>query len=110
MDIDTREVDDVLILDFSGTWNVGDGASVARSMKELLDFGYKRIILNLSDINMLPRSGVPVLKSFCDEAAKKKSMVKIVASSNQVRSTLRSGGFLGSTAVHRDELNALRDF
>lgn len=110
MDIDTREVNQVLILDFSGTWSFGDGAAVSRSLKQLLDLGYRRIILNLSDIGMLPRSSVPVLKSFCDEAEKRKSAVKIVASSNHVRGTLRSGGFLGSTAVHRDELNALREF
>ena len=110
MEVSVRNVDDVVVLDFSGVWESKDSAETSRSMSQLVDLGYRRIILNLSEIGMLPRKAVPLLLSFCREASQKGCEVKIVAGSIQVRSTLRSGGFLGSTAVYRDEIKAIEEF
>ena len=110
MEVNVRDINETIILDFSGVWESGDSAETKRSMTQLLDLGYKQIILNLSDISLLPRKGAPLLHSFCEEARKKGCQVKIVASSQQVRGTLRSGGFMGSIGLYRDETNALKEF
>ncbi|MFH1741772.1 MAG: STAS domain-containing protein [bacterium] len=110
MEISVRNVDDVVVLDFSGVWESKDSAEISRSMSQLVDLGYKKVILNLSDMGMIPRKSVPLLLSFCRDALKKRCEIKVVASSTQVRSTLRSGGLFGSFGFYRDETNALKEF
>ncbi len=110
MEVNVRNVEDVIILDFSGVWEREDSAETSRSMRHLLDLGYRCIILNFSDIGMLPRKAVSLIHSFYRDAEKQGCRVRIVAPSTQVRGMLRSGGFLGSTDVYRDEIEALKGF
>jgi anti-sigma B factor antagonist len=60
----TRQQQDVTIVDLSGQIKLGEGSSVLReTVKDLLEKGRKKILLNLADINYIDSSGVGELVS-----------------------------------------------
>lgn len=64
MKIDTRIIDDVRILDCSGKITLGEGTMVVRNrVRELVQAGVKKIILNLADVQYIDSSGIGELVS-----------------------------------------------
>jgi anti-sigma B factor antagonist len=56
--VQRRQVDDITVLDLRGRITLGEGSRVLReSIRDLLDGGKNRIILNLSDISYIDSSG-----------------------------------------------------
>ena len=64
MKANTRQVDGVTIVDLSGRITLGEGSVVLRDLvRELLNKGSKRILLNLGDVTDIDRSGIGELVS-----------------------------------------------
>jgi anti-sigma B factor antagonist len=64
MKINTRTVGDVQILDWSGKITLGEGTmSIRNAVRDILQGGGKKIILNLSDVNYIDSSGIGELVS-----------------------------------------------
>ena len=64
MKANTRQQQDITIVDLSGQIKLGEGSSVLReTVKDLLGEGRKKILLNLADINYIDSSGVGELVS-----------------------------------------------
>lgn len=64
MKIEIRTVGDVRILDCSGKITLGEGTkSVRNTVRDILQSGTKKIILNLADINYIDSSGIGELVS-----------------------------------------------
>jgi len=64
MKANTRQQQDITIVDLSGQIKLGEGSSVLReTLKDLLGEGRKKILLNLADINYIDSSGVGELVS-----------------------------------------------
>jgi len=59
MKVNTRELDEVTILDLSGQIKLGEDTSVLReTVKQLVSRGRKKILLNLGDVNYIDSSGI----------------------------------------------------
>ena len=64
MNIDTRVVDGVTILDVHGKITIGDGSvEIRNKVRETLDQGNKKILLNLGDVSYVDSSGIGELVS-----------------------------------------------
>ncbi|MGB6471607.1 MAG: STAS domain-containing protein, partial [Candidatus Acidiferrales bacterium] len=54
-----RDMGEVSIIDFSGKITLGEGSSTLRkTVRELLDQGKRKILLNLSDVDYIDSSGI----------------------------------------------------
>ena len=59
MNISVRKTKDVAIVDFAGRLAVGVGDAVLPAVvNELLDSGFKKILLNLSDMDYIDSNGL----------------------------------------------------
>lgn len=64
MNIDTRSVNGVTILDIHGKITLGEGSRGVRSkVRETLDGGEKNILLNLGDVSYIDSAGIGELVS-----------------------------------------------
>ena len=54
-----REVGDVTVIDFSGKITLGEAsATLRRTVRELVDRGRRKIVLNLDDVDYIDSSGI----------------------------------------------------
>lgn len=64
MKIDVRTIGDAKILDCSGKITLGEGTmSIRNTVRDLLDSGSKKIILNLAEITYIDSAGIGELVS-----------------------------------------------
>jgi anti-sigma B factor antagonist len=64
MKMNTRTIGDIQILDWSGKITLGEGTmSVRNAVRDILQAGGKKIILNLSDVSYIDSSGIGELVS-----------------------------------------------
>jgi anti-sigma B factor antagonist len=64
MKIMTRTIGDVRILDCSGKITLGEGTMVVRNtVRDLVQSGVKKIVLNLADVSYIDSSGIGELVS-----------------------------------------------
>ena len=66
MEIHTRKVGDVHVLDISGKITLGEATKTIRyTISDLLANGGKKIVLNLMNVNYIDSSGIGELVMFC---------------------------------------------
>jgi anti-anti-sigma factor len=59
MKIDIRTIGDARILDCSGKITLGEGTmSIRNTVRDILQSGVKKIVINLADINYIDSAGV----------------------------------------------------
>jgi anti-sigma B factor antagonist len=64
MKINTRTVGDIQILDWSGKITLGEGTmSIRNAVRDILQSGGKKIILNLAEVSYIDSSGIGELVS-----------------------------------------------
>jgi len=62
--LNTREVGDVTVVDVSGWIALGEGSSAMRdTLRELVNSGKKKVLLNVSDVTYIDSSGIGELVS-----------------------------------------------
>jgi anti-sigma B factor antagonist len=89
MDIHTRTVGDVRILDISGKIILGQGTMIVRStIKDLLHSGVKKIVINLAEVNYIDSSGVGELVSSFTTVAKEGGQLRLLNLTAKVREVL----------------------
>ena len=89
MDIHTRTVGDVHILDVSGKIILGQGTMVVRNtIKDLLHNGVKKIVVNLAEVNHIDSSGVGELVSSFTAVAKEGGQLRLLNLGAKVREIL----------------------
>ena len=89
MNIHTRTVGDVHILDISGKIILGRGTMVVRTtIKDLLHNGVKQIVLNLAEVNYIDSSGVGELVSSFATVAKEGEQLKLLNLTTRVKEIL----------------------
>ena len=111
MKIDVRKSDDVVIVDFKGRMAVGVGDEVLPSViTELLDENYKKILLNLSEVDYIDSNGLGELVASFRNAQKRGAALKLLRPQDRVRKTLHLSRLLPLFEVHETELEALASF
>jgi anti-sigma B factor antagonist len=111
MHVDVRNVDDVIIVDMSGKLIGGIGDVMLREvMNEVIASGWKKILLNLSEVSSIDSAGVGELVASIKLADRFGSSVKTLRIGDRVRHVLQISKILPRLDVYEDEQEALKAF
>jgi len=89
MTIATRQIDGVTIVDISGQIVFGDESSALRALVcDLLGEGYRKILLNLADVDYIDSAGLGHLVSAVASVRKMKGDLKLLKLTNKVHDVL----------------------
>jgi anti-sigma B factor antagonist len=106
-----REIDDVAIIDFSGKITLGEGSStLRRTIKDLIDKGHRKIVLNLYDVDYIDSSGIGELVSGYTTVRNASGELKLLHLTKRVHDLLQITRLFTVFDVQSDEDTALRSF
>ena len=106
-----REINDVAIIDFSGKNTLGEGSStLRRTIKELIDKGHRKIVLNLYDVDYIDSSGIGELVSGYTTVRNASGELKLLHLTKRVHDLLQITRLFTVFDVQSDEDTALRSF
>jgi anti-sigma B factor antagonist len=106
-----REINDVAIIDFSGKITLGEGSStLRRTIKELIDKGHRKIVLNLYDVDYIDSSGIGELVSGYTTVRNAEGELKFLHLTKRVHDLLQITRLFTVFDVQSDEDTALRSF
>jgi anti-sigma B factor antagonist len=101
MHVETRKSGEIVILDLKGRLTAGLGDQILReSVDELLAEGWKRILLNLSEVSFLDSAGLGELVA----------ELKLLSVGEKVQSTLYMSRLLPVFEIYASEAEALAHF
>ena len=107
----TREVGTVSIVDLSGRIALGDGSALLRkTVRDLLDGGQTRILLNLGDVNYIDSSGIGELVSGFTAVRNRSGELKLLNLTKKVNDLLQLTKLFTVFDVYSDETTAVRSF
>jgi anti-sigma B factor antagonist len=108
MDIHTRTVGDIRILDISGKIILGQGTMVVRStIKDLLHNGVKKIVINLAEVNYIDSSGVGELVSSFTTVTKEGGQLRLLNLTAKAREVLSMTKLLTVFEIYDNEQAAV---
>jgi anti-sigma B factor antagonist len=111
MKIDMRTIADVKILDCSGKITLGEGTmSIRNTVRDVLQGGAKKIVLNLADINYIDSSGVGELVSTYTSVVNGGGQLKLLSLTKKIRELLTITKLLTVFETFDDEKAALASF
>ena len=106
-----REVGEIAVVDFSGKITLGEGSSVLRNtIRELLDRGHRKILLNLADVDYIDSSGIGELVSAYTAVRSASGEMKLLQLTRRVHDILQITRLFTVFDVQSDEDSALRSF
>ena len=106
-----REINDIAIIDFSGKITLGEGSStLRRTIKELIDKGHRKIVLNLYDVDYIDSSGIGELVSGYTTVRNANGELKLLHLTKRVHDLLQITRLFTVFDVQSDEDTALRSF
>ncbi len=111
MQIRTRTVGEIHVLDCSGKITLGEGTMAVRNaVKEVLSNGGKKIILNLGDVNYIDSSGIGELVSSYTSVTNQGGQLKLLNLTKKIHELLAITKLLTVFPVFEDEKAALGSF
>lgn len=109
--IATREVDGVTILDMSGRITLGEGSVQLReAVRDLLNKGQKRILLNLGNVNYIDSSGLGEMVSALKAVTEQGGTIKLLNLTQKVHDVLQITKLYTVFDVKDDEAKAIASF
>ncbi|HUO34775.1 MAG TPA: STAS domain-containing protein [Candidatus Acidoferrum sp.] len=106
-----RQVDDVVVIDFSGKITLGEGSSTLRkAVRDALDAGSRKILLNLSDVDYIDSSGIGEMVSAYTTVRGLSGELKLVHLTKRVHDIIQITRLFTVFDVQTDEHTALRSF
>jgi len=106
-----RHIDGVAILDISGRITLGEGNVMLRDMvRELMDKGNKKILVNLGEVQYVDSSGLGELVRTYTSARNQGAEFKLVNLSQRVNDLLQLTRLYAVFDIEKDEANALKSF
>ena len=107
----TRQSGSVIIIDLSGQIKLGEGTAVLRdTVKDLLGKGYKKILLNLGDVNYIDSITVGELISALTSVRNQGGELKLLHLTKRVRAVLQITKLYMVFHVLDDETEAIAAF
>ena len=111
LSIKQREAGDITILDLSGKITIGEGSVQLReAVRNLLDSGRKKILLNLGDVSYVDSSGIGELVSSYSTANKAGGSLKLLNLTKKIQDLLAITKLLTVFEIHDSEEAALASF
>jgi anti-sigma B factor antagonist len=106
-----REVGAVTIIDLSGKISLGEGSALLRrTIRELLENGQTRILLNLGDVNYIDSSGIGELVSGFTAVRNRNGELKLLNLTKKVNDLLQLTRLFTVFDVYTDEGTAVRSY
>jgi anti-sigma B factor antagonist len=111
MKVDVRQVEDVIIVDLKGRLVSDPGCEMLREiMNELIAEGWKKILLNLSEVEWVDSAGIGELVAGIKMAGRFGSSVRLLRLGDRVRHVLSISQILPLLDVHENEMEAIASF
>jgi anti-sigma B factor antagonist len=111
MEISSRHVNDVAILDLSGKLTIGTGDVALRgAMLTEIDEGMKKILINLEQVKAIDSSGLGELIRCRATAASNEAEVKLLHVNLKARKLLTMARLVGVFDMFDDEEMAIASF
>jgi anti-sigma B factor antagonist len=106
-----RQVGLVAIVDFSGRITLGQESAVLRkTVRELVDHGQRKILLNLADVDYIDSSGIGELISAYTTVRGLNGELKLLQLTRRVHDILQITRLFTVFDVQSDEAAAIRSF
>lgn len=111
MKISTREVEGVTIVDLSGRITLGDETGNLRTVvRELLDKGVKKIVLNFAGVSYIDSTGVGELVGCYTTVRSQGGEMKLMALTQKVQDLFHVTKLYTVFDVKDDEFTAVKSF
>jgi len=111
MKIEVRTIGDAKILDCSGKITLGEGTmSIRNTVRDLLQGGSKKIVLNLADINYIDSSGIGELVSTYTTVVNNGGRLKLLNLEKKIQQLLAITKLLTVFDTFDNEEAALKSF
>lgn len=109
--ITNREVGGITVVNLSGRLTLGDASALLRqSLKDLLDGGKKKIVLNLGEVGYIDSSGLGELVSSFTTVRNSGGELKLANLTQKVNDLLTVTKLYTVFEVHNDEQAAISSF
>ena len=111
MNISTRLVDGIAILDLTGRITLGEGSVQLRDgVRFILDKGQKKIILNLAGITYMDSSGVGELVSAFTTVKNRGGELKLINLTEKIEDLMTITKLVTVFDIYDDEAKAIASF
>jgi len=111
MKIDVRTIGDAKILDCSGKITLGEGTiSIRTTVRDLLESGSKKIILNLAEITYIDSAGIGELVSTYTTVLNNGGRLKLLNLTNKIQQLLAITKLLTVFETFENEEAALESY
>src|SRR5918996_4699073 len=111
MHVEIRKSGEVVVADLSGKLTAGLGDRILReTLDTLLADGWRKILLNLSEVSFIDSAGVGELVAGLRTARNVGASVKLLNANERVHSTLYIARLLPIFEIYREEKDALAHF
>jgi len=111
MNISVRKKNDVAIVDFEGRLAIGVGDSVLpQIISTILDEGYKKVLLNLSDMDYIDSNGLGELVQSLKTSKRRGASLRLLKPQERVQKTLKLTNLLPMFSVYDSEAEAMKAF
>lgn len=106
-----REVGPITIIDLSGRIALGEGSALLRkTIRDLLEDGQTKILLNLGDVNYIDSSGIGELVSGFTAVRNRSGELKLLNLTKKVHDLLQITKLFTVFDVYSDESIAVRSY
>ena len=107
----TREHSGITLVDLSGRISLGDGSALLRkTVRDLLEEGRTKIILNLGDVNYIDSSGIGELVHAFTSVHNRSGELKLLHLTKKVHDLLQITKLYTVFDVYTDEASAVSSF
>ena len=111
MKASTRQVSGVTIVDMNGRITLGEGSVILReAVKDLLDKGQKKILLNLGDVTYIDSSGIGELVSAFTSVRNQGGELKLLNLTKKVHDLLQITKLYTVFDIKDDEASAVQSY
>jgi len=101
----------ITVIDASGRITLGDGSAMLRkTIRQLLEEGRAKILLNLADVDYIDSSGIGELVSAYTAVRSKNGELKLLQLTKKVHDLLQITKLFTVFEVYSDEGTAIRSF
>jgi anti-sigma B factor antagonist len=101
----------ITVIDASGRITLGDGSAMLRkTIRQLLEEGRAKIVLNLADVDYIDSSGIGELVSAYTAVRNKNGELKLLQLTKKVHDLLQITKLFTVFEVYSDEGTAIRSF
>lgn len=102
--VTSREHEGVTIIKLHGSLSATTAEKGSQEIKNILDRGAKKVVVNLADIDYISSGGIRVLILTCKQLNTVQGGMKIAAAKGMVKEALEASGFHLLTRVYGDNI------